>query len=193
MPILQVFVFFFSGPVNRHVGSWFPDPELNPCPLCWKHRILTTRPSGRSFKALESPLPGCFPESKVGGYPSGPTWAPYVHPPGLSRDASLLSPARQILSMAGVFVLQRGHAHPFQQDSFLFYFLFLPKGERERVHRLTANRNYSSKRLFRAWSLATTSTNKGFRDTGLSVHQARNQSVKFHSQGSLPSETRREK
>lgn len=56
----------------------------------------------RSFKALE-PLARLLSRKQSGGYPSGPTWTPYVHPPGLSRDASLLSPQGKS-SMAGVYV-----------------------------------------------------------------------------------------
>ena len=43
----------------RHAGSYFPDQGSNPCPLHWKHRVLTTRPSGMAptplmFKAALS-------------------------------------------------------------------------------------------------------------------------------------------
>ena len=30
------------GQTTRHVGSEFPNQGLNPCPLHWKRRILTT-------------------------------------------------------------------------------------------------------------------------------------------------------
>ena len=31
----------------RHAGSQFPDQGLNPCPLHWEHKILTTGPPGK--------------------------------------------------------------------------------------------------------------------------------------------------
>ena len=40
--------FFFFGRAAGHAGSSFPDQGWNPCPLQWKHRILTTGPPGKS-------------------------------------------------------------------------------------------------------------------------------------------------
>ena len=45
------FFFFFGCPV-WHVGSYFPVQWLNPCPLHWKHRILTPGSPGKSHMYL---------------------------------------------------------------------------------------------------------------------------------------------
>ena len=45
------FKFSPFGYATQHVGSSFPTPcteELNPHPLYWKHRVLTTGPLGKS-------------------------------------------------------------------------------------------------------------------------------------------------
>ena len=42
------FIFIF-GCTERHVGSQFPNQGLNSCPLYWEHRVLTTRPPGKSL------------------------------------------------------------------------------------------------------------------------------------------------
>ena len=42
------FFFFFCHPV-RLVGSWLPNPALNPGPWQWKRAVLTTRPPGSSW------------------------------------------------------------------------------------------------------------------------------------------------
>ena len=34
----------------------FPDQGLNPCPLQWKHRALTTGPPGKSLKYMKQKL-----------------------------------------------------------------------------------------------------------------------------------------
>ena len=39
---------FIFGHTARHMGSQFPKQELNPCPLHWKHAILTTGPLKKS-------------------------------------------------------------------------------------------------------------------------------------------------
>ena len=40
---------FFTGCTMQHVGYYFPDQGSNSHPLHWKHRILTTGPSGKSL------------------------------------------------------------------------------------------------------------------------------------------------
>jgi len=45
--------FFFFGCAMQHVGSLFPHQESNPCPLYWKHRILTTGLPGKSHQLLK--------------------------------------------------------------------------------------------------------------------------------------------
>ena len=45
-----IFIFYlknYFGLTACHVGSWFPDQGLNPCPLQWKLRVLTTVPPGK--------------------------------------------------------------------------------------------------------------------------------------------------
>ena len=37
----------------RHVECLFPDQGLNPCPLHWKHVVLTTGPPGKSFSNVK--------------------------------------------------------------------------------------------------------------------------------------------
>ena len=46
------FVFFFNC-TSQHVGSQFPDQGSNPCPLQWKHAILT---AGRPKQSLTTCL-----------------------------------------------------------------------------------------------------------------------------------------
>ena len=41
--------FFFFRRAARLVGSQFPDQGSNPCPLQWKHGVLTTGPPGNSL------------------------------------------------------------------------------------------------------------------------------------------------
>ena len=41
------YYFFFLA---WHVGSSFPNQGSNPCPLQWKHGILTTGPSGKPME-----------------------------------------------------------------------------------------------------------------------------------------------
>ena len=36
-------------PTQQHAGSWFSDQGLNPCPLQWKHGVLTTGPPHKSL------------------------------------------------------------------------------------------------------------------------------------------------
>ena len=43
-----IFVPTFLGGAVWHVGSYFPDQGLNPHPLHWKRRVLTTGPPGKS-------------------------------------------------------------------------------------------------------------------------------------------------
>ena len=45
---ILVILFLFFGCATQYMGSYFPDQESNPCPLHWKHRVLT-RPSGKSY------------------------------------------------------------------------------------------------------------------------------------------------
>ena len=40
--------FWFFGCITWHVGSWFLDQELNPCPLQCELKVLTTGPPGKS-------------------------------------------------------------------------------------------------------------------------------------------------
>ena len=42
------FVLFFSAALPSIWGLKFPDQGLNPCPLQWKHDVLTTEPPGKS-------------------------------------------------------------------------------------------------------------------------------------------------
>ena len=42
-----ILFFFFFGHNTGHVGSSFPDQGLNPCPLQWMHRVLTTAQPGK--------------------------------------------------------------------------------------------------------------------------------------------------
>ena len=52
----NLFLFTFFGLVTRHVGSQLPDQRLNPCPLKWKHGVLTTgQPEISPCFILESP------------------------------------------------------------------------------------------------------------------------------------------
>ena len=39
---------FFFGGAKARVGFYSPDQGSNLCPLYWKHRVLTTGPSGKS-------------------------------------------------------------------------------------------------------------------------------------------------
>ena len=36
----------------KYAGSWFPDQELNTCPVQWKHGVSTTGCSGKSLRML---------------------------------------------------------------------------------------------------------------------------------------------
>ena len=45
---LEFSFFPFIGHTTQHEGSYFPHQGSNLCPLCWKHRFLTTRPLGES-------------------------------------------------------------------------------------------------------------------------------------------------
>ena len=40
----------FFGYTAQRTGSQFPDQRSNPCPLQWKHGVLTTGPPGNSQK-----------------------------------------------------------------------------------------------------------------------------------------------
>ena len=40
-------LFFCFSYTSQHVGSYFPDQGLNPCPLQWKCKVLTTGPPGK--------------------------------------------------------------------------------------------------------------------------------------------------
>ena len=72
--------FFPFGYAARHTGSWFPHQDLNPCPLQWKHSVLTTGSPDKSSFLTEwfnlpfycpvpqlhlSPLPLCWPFSQA--------------------------------------------------------------------------------------------------------------------------------
>ena len=51
-------IFFFFWP--QHVGSQFPNQELNPSPLHWKHGVLSTGPPGKpSDRILNLENLGC--------------------------------------------------------------------------------------------------------------------------------------
>ena len=45
---LDIVIYLFTGCTMQHVGSQFPDQGLNPCPLHWKPRVLTTGPPEKS-------------------------------------------------------------------------------------------------------------------------------------------------
>ena len=55
---LESIVFWFSffkksfGCTLGQVGSDFPDHGSNPCPLCWKRRVLTTGLPGKSQESI---------------------------------------------------------------------------------------------------------------------------------------------
>ena len=36
----------------QYAGSYFPDQELNTCPVQWKHGVSTTGSSGKSLRTL---------------------------------------------------------------------------------------------------------------------------------------------
>ena len=46
LPFHIYFILFCHA--MQHLGSFFPDQGLNPCPLHWKHRVITTGPPGKS-------------------------------------------------------------------------------------------------------------------------------------------------
>ena len=46
---ISVFFFFGGGQAMRHVGSYFLGQGLNPHPLHWNHRVLTTGLPGKSW------------------------------------------------------------------------------------------------------------------------------------------------
>ena len=45
----SVCLFVCLGCTTQHVGSWFPNQELSPCPLHWECKVLTTRLPGKSW------------------------------------------------------------------------------------------------------------------------------------------------
>ena len=49
--ILELLTFFF-GCASQHSGSQFLYQGSNPCPLLWKHRVLTTKSPGNSCKVF---------------------------------------------------------------------------------------------------------------------------------------------
>ena len=51
-PKAQVFFFFFFCLALQHVGSQFPNQGLNPCPLHWKLRVLTSGLPGKSPRSF---------------------------------------------------------------------------------------------------------------------------------------------
>ena len=53
--------FLCFGHAAWHVGSQFSNQVLNPGPLQWKSRILTTRPPGKSFFPFLLPIKIVFP------------------------------------------------------------------------------------------------------------------------------------
>ena len=48
-PSLSLSFFFFLAILQGLGDLKFPDQGLNPCPLKWKHRVLTTGPPGKSL------------------------------------------------------------------------------------------------------------------------------------------------
>ena len=74
-------LFFFFGYSAQHTGSWFPHQDSNPCPLQWKHSVLTTGSPDKSPSFLTewfnlplhcpvpqlhlSSLPLCWPFSQA--------------------------------------------------------------------------------------------------------------------------------
>ena len=51
-PGLIFFFFFFFGYLAQVVRSQVPHQGSNPCPLRWKHEVLTTQQSGKSLATL---------------------------------------------------------------------------------------------------------------------------------------------
>ena len=58
--LIYLFIRFFCCCATWHVGPSFPGQGLNPCPLQWKHRVLTTGPQGNSPFYLLFVLNRCF-------------------------------------------------------------------------------------------------------------------------------------
>ena len=50
--VLMLLFSLFSGVTVQHVVSYFPDQELNPCPLQGKHGVLTTGWPGKSHQVV---------------------------------------------------------------------------------------------------------------------------------------------
>ena len=45
---VNLYILFCFAHATRHAGSYFPDQGSNPCPLQWKHGVLTIGPPGKS-------------------------------------------------------------------------------------------------------------------------------------------------
>lgn len=75
------------------------------------------------IKALDSTLPGCFPESKVRGLPIWPHPDPVSSFTGLSRDTGLFAASRpDPVHSVCARACQQGRVRPLSQGSFLFSF-----------------------------------------------------------------------
>ena len=48
----SLFYLFTFDRTAQHVGSQFPNQGSNPCPLQWKHGVLTTGPPGKSLQFI---------------------------------------------------------------------------------------------------------------------------------------------
>ena len=46
------FIIFVLATLCGSVGSWLPDQGWKPCPLLWKHRVLTPGPLGKSYNSF---------------------------------------------------------------------------------------------------------------------------------------------
>ena len=66
-----IFLLFLKsfGRTAQHVGSWFPEQGLSPCPLQWQFGVLTAGPPGKSQEC------GAFEVKMFGGTESiGERW-----------------------------------------------------------------------------------------------------------------------
>lgn len=50
--ILFIIIIFVLATLCGSVGSWLPDQGWKPCPLLWKHRLLTPGPAGKSYDSF---------------------------------------------------------------------------------------------------------------------------------------------
>ena len=144
------------------------------------------------LKAPDNALPGCCPESGVGqGVPSCPHLYPTLALSAALQTGQPHGASRQNRSPSTHAPACRpGRVHSSVQPHFYFISYSCQK-ESPQVNSKTEAGAQSV--CLGHVLLQPHIGNKDFRNTGLSGHQALNQSVTFHSQGSLPSQTRREK